>query len=779
MARELNPKLPSGWTFTDADKALARRIQKRLPARVFDMHAHLYEVCAIKPTPPMVRWGPENVDVSVWREHLGRQVGAKRLKGALITPFPSKQGSLERANRFVLDAVKRKRNCAANVLVSPESSRDEIEALLDGNSQIVGLKPYHLLAKAKDTFQCELEEFLPEWAWQVADERGLLILLHMVKDAALADKSNQRSIRRFCEKYPSARLILAHSARGFHAPNTVNSIASLRGVQNVYFDTSAVCESDATAAILDEFGPRRVMWGSDFPVSQQRGRCVTLGSGFVWITTGLVKWTDKSFFGEPVAVGLQALSALLDATDRIGLNDRDLQDIFCDNALRLLRLQPQSQTQTQDLYRKAKTIIPGGAQLLSKRPEMAAPEQWPAYFHEARGCEVWDLDGRHYYDCAFHGIGATILGFRDPDVTRAVVRRVNLGSVCTLNPPDEVELAERLCAIHPWAEQVRFTRAGGEAMAVAVRIARATTDRSAVAICGYHGWHDWYLAANLGKDDALRGHLLPGLDPLGVPRELRGTNFPFTYNNRGELKKIIKEQGHRLAAVVMEPCRYHDPEPGFLEFVRDQAHKAGAMLIFDEITIGWRLVYGGAHLLFGVEPDMAVFGKTLSNGHLMSAIIGKKEAMDGAHDSFISSSYWTEGVGPAAALAALDKMARIDVPAHCQRIGKRVQDAWKKSAKHHKLPVDVDDAYPAIAHFAFEHELANELKTLYVQLMLERGFLAVPSIYVTLAHTDEIIDKYVSAIDEVFGEIAGVLAKGDVEKSLKGPVAHTGFRRLL
>ena len=280
---------------------------------------------------------------------------------------------------------------------------------------------------------------------------------------------------------------------------------------------------------------------------------------------------------------------------------------------------------------------------------MAAPDQWPAYFREARGCETWDLDGRHYYDCGLHGVGAALLGFRDPDVTRAVQRRVALGALCTLNPPEEVELAERLCAIHPWAEQARFTRSGGEAMAVAVRIARATSDRSAVAVCGYHGWHDWYLAANLGDNDALRGHLLPGLDPLGVPGELRGTCLPFAYNDVRQLREIIAQHGRRLAAVVMEPCRFHDPDPGFLEFVRDETRRAGALLIFDEITVGWRLNHGGAHLQLGVDPDMAVFAKTLSNGHPMAAVIGTGEAMEGAHGSFIISTYWTDGVGPAAA----------------------------------------------------------------------------------------------------------------------------------
>ena len=432
----------------------------------------------------------------------------------------------------------------------------------------------------------------------------------------------------------------------------------------------------------------------------------------------------------------------------------------------------------QRLYTHAKQRIPGGTQLVSKRPEMYAPDQWPAYFKEARGCDVWDLDGRHYYDMSNNSVGACLLGYRDPDVTSAVKSRIDSGNICTLNAPEEVELADRLCEIHPWAQQVRFARGGGEAVAVAVRIARATTDRSVVAVCGYHGWHDWYLAANLGDCDTLRGHLLPGLDPLGVPVELRGTTVTFTHNNRREFRRIMDNHGDRLAAVIMEPCRHCDPELGFLEFVRDEAHQHGALFVLDEISVGWRLVYGGAHLKLGVNPDIAVFAKALGNGHPIGAIIGTRQAMEGAHSSFISSTYWTEGVGFAAALAALDKMRRVDVPAHVACMGKRVQDHWQSLGKKHRLPVVVDDAYPCMAHFSFDHEAGDALRTLYTQLMLERGFLAGTAICTTLAHTEEIVEHYAENINEVFGRIGEVITRGDIEESLAGPVAHAGFRRL-
>jgi glutamate-1-semialdehyde 2,1-aminomutase len=773
----IHPTLPTGWHMTETDRAMAEELRARLPAKIWGFHEHLYRKRDFKTVSGFLEPGPDTAGAAEWTRAMESVLGEGRMAGALFTPFPSAGTDVSAINTFVLQEAERSGNLAT-IVIGPDSNPEQVAALL-ANPRVKGFKPYHIYSEHQPTFQSAIGDFIPEWAWKMADEQGLLILLHMVRDRALADPGNQADIRRLCEKYPRAQLVLAHAARGFHAPNTVKGLACLAELQNVWFDMAAVCEATAITAILEAFGPRRLMWGSDFPVSQQRGRCVTVGNGFAWITTDQVQWNDTAFFGQPVPVILESVRALFEAADAVGLDANDLTDIFHDNAVRLLGLATVRENQTQALYRQARRVIPGGTQLLSKRPEMFAPDQWPAYFREAKGCEVWDLDGRHYYDFSTHGIGACLLGFRDPDVTRAVRRRLNLGSFSTLNSPDEVRLQDVLCDLHPWAEQVRYARSGGESMAVAVRIARATTDRSVVAICGYHGWQDWYLAANLGEGDSLRGHLLPGLNPLGVPRELRGTAFTFAYNDREALRRIVDEHGSRLAAVVMEPCRYHDPSPGFLEFVRNEAHRVGALWIIDEITIGWRLVCGGAHLRFNVAPDMAVFAKTMGNGHPMAAIIGTKNAMEGANTSFISSTYWTESIGPAAAIATLEKMKRIDVPAHCERIGRRVQAGWRDRAVAHRLPVKVDDGYGALAHFAFEHPLANELKTLYVQEMLDRGFLAGLSLYVTLAHTDSLADRYLDTVDAVFGVLEEALTTESVTSRLKGPVAHTGFRRLI
>ena len=433
---------------------------------------------------------------------------------------------------------------------------------------------------------------------------------------------------------------------------------------------------------------------------------------------------------------------------------------------------------SQDLYKKAKKLIPGGTQLLSKRPEIFLPDLWPAYYEKAKGCRVWDLDGNKYTDMSYMGIGASILGYADKDVDSAVKTAVDKGSMCTLNCPEEVELAELLCKLHPWAEMVRYARTGGEAMAIAVRIARAKTGKDLVLFCGYHGWHDWYLSANLADNKALDGHLLPGLKPKGVPRVLKNSAIPFSYNNIKGFLSLVDKYKNKIGTVIMEPVRNYYPEKGFLETIREMTEKLKIVLIFDEITSGWRLNLGGAHLKLGVNPDIAVFGKGISNGYPMAAIIGKSEVMEVAQETFISSTYWTERIGPVAALATIRKLKERDVPSHLINIGKKIQNGWRESAEKNRLKISVSGIYP-LGHFSFNYEDPLILKTLFTQLMLERGFLATDSFYASYAHREKNVEKYLEVVDEVFEFIARAIKENKVKKYLKGPICHSGFRRLV
>lgn len=431
----------------------------------------------------------------------------------------------------------------------------------------------------------------------------------------------------------------------------------------------------------------------------------------------------------------------------------------------------------QTLYRRAREIIPGGTQLLSKRPEMFLPDQWPTYYRSAKGAEVVDLDGRTLLDMSYCGIGATVLGFADPDVNAAVKTAIDLGAMSTLNCGEEVELAELLVELHPWADMVRFGRSGGEALAVAIRIARATTGRDMIAFCGYHGWHDWYLSANLGETTALDGHLLPGLKTAGVPRGLAGLMHPFHFNKVDEIEAIISEHGSRLAAIVMEPVRSREPTPEFILGVRRLADQCGAVLIFDEVTSGLRINSGGAHLAYNVDPDVAVFAKALANGYPMAAIIGRRAVMDAAQDTFVSSTAWTERIGPVAALATLRKHRDQNVAAHLVRIGQRIQKGWEGASSAARLPLHVS-GIPPLGHFAFDLPNAQEVRTLFTQMMLDRGILATGSFYAMWTHTDEHVDRYLEAVNQVFRDLRLAIDQNAITQLLRGPVAHSGFSRL-
>lgn len=432
---------------------------------------------------------------------------------------------------------------------------------------------------------------------------------------------------------------------------------------------------------------------------------------------------------------------------------------------------------SQQLYRKAKKLIPGGTQLLSKRPEMFLPDIWPAYYDKAKGCQVWDLDKVKYTDMSTMGIGACILGYADDDVDRAVKSAIDRGSMCTLNAPEEVELAELLIRLHPWAQMVRYARTGGEALAMAVRIARAKSGKDIVLFCGYHGWHDWYLSSNLADKKSLDGHLLPGLNPLGVPRALKGTSYPFNYNDtKGFLELITRHKGN-VGVIVLEAIRNHDPEKEFLKAIQKVTQDMGIVLIIDEVSSGWRLNLGGAHLLYDIKPDIAVFAKAISNGYPMAAVIGREDVMEVAQDTFISSTYWTDRIGPTAALATINKMKENDVPHHLMDIGKKVQEGWSSLASDCDLDIEVSGIYP-LGHFEFKYKDPLVPKTLFTQLMLEKGFLATTGFYSSYSHKDEDVERFLTAVDSSFKFIAKAIKEGKPEKYLKGQVCHSGFKRL-
>ena len=429
----------------------------------------------------------------------------------------------------------------------------------------------------------------------------------------------------------------------------------------------------------------------------------------------------------------------------------------------------------QKLWKRAKNIIPGGNMLLSKRSEMFLPDKWPSYFSKSKGCEVWDLDDNKFIDMTIMGVGTNTLGYGHPEVDEAVLKNINNGNMSTLNCPEEVQLAEKLVDMHSWAEMVRFARSGGEANAIAIRIARAASGKDNVAVCGYHGWHDWYLSANLSGDDNLESHLLPGLMPNGVPKNLQGTVFPFLYNDFESLKSIV--DSNDIGVIKMEVTRNTGPEDNFLKKVRDLADSKNIVLIFDECTSGFRETFGGIHMKFDVEPDMAMFGKTMGNGYGITAVVGKKEIMESAQASFISSTFWTERIGPTAALKTLEVMENIQSWNIITDIGKSIREKLKDLAFANNLDITFS-GIPALTTFSFNSDNDLEYKTLITQEMLKKNFLATNAIYTCINHTPNVIDDFILALEPIFKDIKECENGKDVKKLLEGPTCHSGFKRL-
>jgi len=430
----------------------------------------------------------------------------------------------------------------------------------------------------------------------------------------------------------------------------------------------------------------------------------------------------------------------------------------------------------QEIWAKAKKIIPGGNMILSKRPEMFLPDQWPVYFSKAKGYNIWDLENNKYVDMSLMGVGTNILGYGHEEVDNAVIENIKNGNMSTLNCKEEFILAEKLIEINtPWGEMVKFARSGGEANAIAIRIARAASGKDQIAICGYHGWHDWYLSANLNNKDKLESHLLPNLETCGVPRGLANTVFPFSYNNFSELESII--ENNDIGVVKMEVVRTQEPTDDFLQKIREITKKKNIILIFDECTSGFRETYGGISKKYQVQPDMTMFGKALGNGYGITAVIGKKEIMEHAQSSFISSTFWSERTGFTAGIKTLEVMQAMKSWEIITKNGKYIKDNWKKIADQYDLGIDIwgIDALPG---FTIKSKNYLKYKTYISQTMLENKILASNAVYVSIVHDKKIIDEYLQILSEIFKTIKECEDGRNIDSLLKGPVCQSGFKRI-
>jgi glutamate-1-semialdehyde aminotransferase/spore coat polysaccharide biosynthesis protein SpsF (cytidylyltransferase family) len=449
------------------------------------------------------------------------------------------------------------------------------------------------------------------------------------------------------------------------------------------------------------------------------------------------------------------------------------KDIFLINK-NLLRNEGLNLSVGQKMWKRAKNIIPGGTMLFSKNPDLFLPKFWPAYFEKTKGCNVWDLEGKKYLDLSMMGVGTNILGYSRKEVDDAVRKVIDKGNMSTLNSKEEILLAEKLVQMHAWSGKVRFARTGGEAAAIAVRIARAATGKDKIAICGYHGWHDWYLSTNISNSENLNSHLMKNLPIQGVQKSLKNSAFVFEYNNFNKLKEIVSR--NNIGAVIMEVSRTEPPKNNFLENVRKLTKNKNIVLIFDECTSGFRETFGGLHIKYKVNPDIATFGKALGNGYAINAIIGNESVMNYADKTFISSTFWTERIGSAAALKTLEIMDKIKSWRIISDTGADVKKKWLQLSKIYNIKLDIK-GLDALPRFDFINKNNLYYKTYISQEFLKKKILAANSIYLCVNHNKDLINRYFDILDSIFFKIKkSIDSNSDVEKLLEGPVCISGIR---
>ena len=429
--------------------------------------------------------------------------------------------------------------------------------------------------------------------------------------------------------------------------------------------------------------------------------------------------------------------------------------------------------QGQRIYQKYKKKIPNGTQLLSKKPEIYLPNLWPSYYKKAKGCEITSIGKKKYLDCSNNSVGMCTLGYANNYVDQRVLEAMKNGNICTLNSIDELKLTDKILKLHPWFESVRYSKSGGEAITIAIRIARAYSGRDKVLFCGYHGWHDWYISSNLKKKN-LDNHLLPMVPAKGVPKSLAGTAIPFEYNNFDDFKKKFLKNRNNLAAVIMEPTRSYMPDKGYLKKIRDLCSRNDVVFIFDEITSGWRENLGGIHKKFKIYPDIAVYSKAISNGYALSCIAGKHKVMKHSENSFISSANWTERTGFAAALATIEYMDKFKTQKKIITIGKTIKKKWKTISDKYSVKINITglDALPTFSFKDIDNDIAM---TYFTQEMLRKKILASGQFFPTIAHKQKLLKKYFDNFEIIFKKIKKLNRSDGIKKKLIGGVKFYKF----
>jgi len=411
---------------------------------------------------------------------------------------------------------------------------------------------------------------------------------------------------------------------------------------------------------------------------------------------------------------------------------------------------------SEEMLERALKSIPLGSQTFSKSKTQYPFGVSPFFLRKGHGCYVWDVDGNKYLDM-ISALASITLGYSDPDVTQAVQQQLEDGVIFSLPHPIEIDVAERICAMVPCAERVRFGKNGSDATAGAIRLARAYTRRDRVAVCGYHGWQDWYIGSTARS--------------LGVPDATRSLTHSFPYNDIQALDTLLQKHPGEFAAIIMEPMNISEPLPGYLEDVKRLTHRHGALLIFDETITGFRFDNGGAQKIFGVTPDIATFGKGLANGFPLSAIAGRAEVMQLMEEIFFSFTFGGEALSLAAAKATLDKLQAEPILAVIKRRGERLLEALQIIIKKNNLESWLSLAgYPTWSFLIFkdiDSYTQWDIKTLFMQEMQARGVLTLGTHNLNYAHSDQDLDYLLAVYEKVLPKIGAAITDGNLRELLK------------
>jgi len=424
-----------------------------------------------------------------------------------------------------------------------------------------------------------------------------------------------------------------------------------------------------------------------------------------------------------------------------------------------------ARTLSEALWARALNVIPAGTQTFSKGPGQFVEGVAPKYLKRGCGSHVWDVDGNEFIDYGM-ALGPVILGYANARVDEAIRAQLRDGITFTLMHPLEVELAELLTQVIPCAQMVRFGKNGSDATAAAVRLARAVTGRERIACCGYHGWQDWYIGSTSRY--------------AGVPKAVQQLTSSFRYNDLASLETLFQAYPDEIAAVILEPVTTAEPLPGFLEAVRDLAHRHGALLIFDEVLTGFRIALGGAQEYFGVTPDLAAFGKAMANGMPLSAVVGRADLMRRFDDVFYSFTFGGEALSLAAAVATVQELMERPVIPHIWTLGRRLMEGYNELARMRGLEnITRCVGYPCWPTLTFADArgpASSLLQTLFFQEAVKRGILSRAGMFLCGAHTSDDMDRTLAVYATALDVLRDAIQQGNMEERLEGALIEPVIR---